>query len=73
MLNILICEDDPGEALQLETCLRASRTLHGIDLNIETFGSARQTLLNFDPADIDILFLDIIMQPAQTAASVAVR
>jgi len=62
LLKILVCEDTQADAQALEACLRASRLMRGVDYAIDIYRSTRQALLNFDPRECDILFLDILME-----------
>ena len=62
MLSIMICEDEDEDLQQLERALSACRMLHGVDYKVESFRNARHLLLNYDPAEYEILFFDILME-----------
>lgn len=61
MLNIMVCEDDANDAKRLESVLATCQSLRDVDYQVESFRTVRQFLLNYDVAQCDILFLDVLM------------
>lgn len=61
MVSLLICEDVPAEALQLETAIHSVAAERDLPVDMQRFTCGEHLLLNYVRGEADLAFIDVML------------